>query len=215
MVEELGQDDQVGLLAGDLVDVPHAVATFSSRASALLCIWISARRNVLIVPPLGRAGPAARPARRSARPRPSRGASRSLNAARLMNCPWPGLARELVAVDDHRAADDHRLGNAGHLDALEQVVVARRVVGLDRDRLLLRGVEDDDVGVAADRDRALARIEAEQLRRVGREQLHHPVQVESAGADAELVQDLEPLLDPGRPVRDLGEVVRAPCPSGP
>ena len=58
VVEELGQDDQVGSLARDLVDVPHAVATFSSRASALLCIWMSAKRSVLILP---------RPAARAAR----------------------------------------------------------------------------------------------------------------------------------------------------
>ena len=44
---------------------------------------------------------------------------------------------------------------------------------------LLR-VEDHDVGVRARRDRALARVEPEELRRVRREQLDHPVQRDPA-----------------------------------
>ena len=72
---------------------------------------------------------------------------------------------------------------------------------------LLLGIEDDDVGVGADGERALARVEAEELRRVRREQLDHPVQRDAALADAELVDHLQPVLEPGAAVRDLREVV--------
>ena len=78
-------------------------------------------------------------------------------------------------------------------------------LGRDRDALL--GVEDDDVGVAADRDRPLLRIHPEQLRRVRREQLDHAVQRDPPFAHAEVVDHLQPVLDPDRAVRDLAEVV--------
>ena len=73
----------------------------------------------------------------------------------------------------------------------------------------LLGVEDDEVGVGADRDRPLPRVEAEQLRRVRREQLDHPVQPDPPLADAEVVDHVQPVLEPRPAVRNLREVVAA------
>ena len=70
------------------------------------------------------------------------------------------------------------------------------------------GSKIDDVGVGADRERALARVEAEQLRGVRREQLDHAVERDPPLADAERVDHLQPVLEPGAAVRDLREVVR-------
>ena len=100
-------------------------------------------------------------------------------------------------------------GEPCHLGALVQVVVRARVVGLGGDRHALLRVEDDDVGVGADGERALARVEPEELRRVRREQLDHPVQRDAPFADAEVVDHLQPVLEPGPAVRDLAEVVHA------
>ena len=52
-------------------------------------------------------------------------------------------------------------------------------------------------------------IEAEELGRVRREQLDHPVERDPALADAELVDHVQPVLEPGPAVRDLREVVAA------
>ena len=100
-------------------------------------------------------------------------------------------------------------GDAGHLGALVEVVVRLRVLRRRRDRVLALRVEDDDVGVGAERDRALARVEAEELRRVRRQQLDHPVERDPALADAEVVDHLQPVLEARAAVRDLREVVLA------
>jgi hypothetical protein len=79
--------------------------------------------------------------------------------------------------------------------------------GRDRDALLR--VEHDDVGVGADGERSLSRVEAEELRRVRAEELDHPVQRDAALAHAEVVDHLQPVLETGATVRDLAEVVDA------
>ena len=75
------------------------------------------------------------------------------------------LGEQLVALDDHVAAQQDDLRRAVHLGALEDVDVRGGVVRLGRDGGAPLGVEDDDVGVAADRDRPLLRIHPEELRR--------------------------------------------------
>src|SRR6185503_6069354 len=116
------------------------------------------------------------------------------------------LDPELAVVDDDRSAHEHRVDVARDLGALVEVVVRLRVLVGDGDRLALRGVEDHAVGVGAGGDRALARVEAEQLGGVRAEQLDHPVARDAALADAEVVDHLAPVLEPGPADRDLREV---------
>ena len=78
-----------------------------------------------------------------------------------------------------------------------------------RDRLLLLRVADDDVGVGADRDRALPRIDVEDLRDVGRGDGDELVHGQPAGLDALGPQDRQPVLEPAGAVRDLAEVADA------
>ncbi len=89
----------------------------------------------------------------------------------------------------------------------KRLLSERRLLRRGRDRHRLLRVEDDDVGVGADRDRPLARVEAEELRRARRQQLDHAVERDAPVADAELVDHLQPVLDPAAAVRDLREVV--------
>ena len=117
------------------------------------------------------------------------------------------LADELVALDDHLAAHEHDLRGALYLSPLEQVVVDVGVVRGGGDRQLLVGIPDDDVGVGARRDRALARVEPEPLRDVRRDELDESVQRDAALAHAEVQQHVQPVLDARAAVRDHLELL--------
>ena len=114
------------------------------------------------------------------------GFSSSPKRARATYWPKPGSTISSSPSTTIVPRSEHRLRRAGDLGALVEVVVRARVLRRRRDRDLLLGVEDDDVRVGADRDRALARVEAEQLRGVRREQLDHAVERDPAVAHAEL-----------------------------
>ena len=136
-------------------------------------------------------------------------ASSSPNFARATYWPIPGEATSSPSSTRTLPRRSTVSGRADDLGALVEVVVDARVLGRRRDRHPLLGIEDHDVGVRADRERALARVEAEELRRVRREQLDHPVERDPAAADAEVVDHLQPVLEPRPAVRDLREVVAA------
>ena len=70
-------------------------------------------------------------------------------------------------------------------------------------------VPDDDVGVGAGQDRALARIEVEDARDVGRGDGDEFVRRQAAGADAVGPQHRHAVFEAAGAVRDLGEVGEA------
>ena len=74
--------------------------------------------------------------------------------------PPAGMAGDAAMFEDNVAAGDRHAGPAGDAPAFEHVVVAGGVHlhGADGPRAVW--VEDDDVGIGADRDRALAWSEA-------------------------------------------------------
>ena len=74
-----------------------------------------------------------------------------------------GAAYEFASVDDGTAAGEDGFGGAFDLDALEHGIVHAHVVGFRADDFFVIGIEDDEVGVGADRDGAFARVEAEEL----------------------------------------------------
>ena len=90
------------------------------------------------------------------------------NGSRLTNRPRPLLASTLPSSNDDRAARQRVARQALHFDAFEHVVVDDRDLLVGADRLRRLRVPDDDVGVGAGQDRALARIEIENARDVGR-----------------------------------------------
>ena len=120
-----------------------------------------------------------------------------------------GLADQIAALDDHLATQQDRVDVADDLGPLVEVVVRLRLLVRGGDRVPLRGVEDDEVRIRADRNRPFARVEPEELRRVRAEQLDHPVERDTALADPEVVDHVQPVLEPRPAVRDLGEVVLA------
>src|SRR5690606_24040238 len=78
------------------------------------------------------------------------------------------LGLHLVLDDRHLPARHDEAGQTGDLDALEDVVIDRRLLLRGTDRFLAPGVPDHEVGIGANEDRALPRIEVEDLGDVGR-----------------------------------------------
>ena len=74
--------------------------------------------------------------------------------------------------------------------------------------VLVFGIPDDDVGVAAGCDDALLRVHPEHARRRGAARLDPPLERQLAGDDA-LVDQLHAVLDAADPVGDRGEVADA------
>ena len=71
------------------------------------------------------------------------------------------------------------------------------------------GIENHQIGVAADGDRSFARIEAEQLRRSGRNQFHKTVHTESSAGHAAGVDQAHAMLYARAAVRNFREIVAA------
>src|SRR6185503_18556590 len=114
--------------------------------------------------------------------------------------------RELAVANDDRAARQDDLGRALDLATLVARVVDVHVVGLRRDRVPAGRVVDDDVGVGADGDGALARVHPEQLRRGGGGDLDPAFAADATADDAAVVEQVEPVLDAREAVGDLAEV---------
>src|SRR5450830_1647866 len=78
------------------------------------------------------------------------------------------LDAQIALHIDQATLADGVAGHAGDGLALEDVVVAQRVLGLDRQGLGGAGVPDHQIGIGAGGHAALARVQVEQLGRIGR-----------------------------------------------
>src|SRR5258705_2673460 len=103
-------------------------------------------------------------------------ALQELSATNLAN----KLTTASLYLPPHR---DHAWPPAS-LPSLVRVVIDVRVTAFLRKGAAIARIVDDDVGVAAELDRAFAGIELEQLGRLGRACVHHGLQPQSARRDA-------------------------------
>ena len=115
----------------------------------------------------------------------------------------------LSVLEDDLAVGDDDSGHAEDGHALEYVEVVGLMVVGDADGAAGLGVPDDDVGVGALGDAALARIDVERLGGVGAGHGHEAARVHLARAYALLPHDAHALFDAVDAVGDLGEVVFA------
>ena len=83
-------------------------------------------------------------------------------------------------------------------------------MGFGADGVFAIGIEDHEIGVAADGDGAFARIEAEEFCRRGGDQFDEAVHAEAALGDAAGVDQAHAVLDAGAAVGNFGEVVACP-----
>src|SRR5581483_6003412 len=122
--------------------------------------------------------------------------------------PAPGLARELAVPGHHLAARQRQDRPAPQGEAVERVVAGARVEPALVDPAGRGGIEQDHVGVAADRDGALLRVEPEDAGGVRGERGHERLQRDPPLAHALRVDHRHLGLEPGHPVGHAGEVVR-------
>src|SRR5579871_3267948 len=81
------------------------------------------------------------------------------------------------------------------------------MVCLGADRMLARGIEDDEVGIASYRNRSLSRIEAKQLRRRCCYQLYEAVDREPSPGNAAGIDQAHAMFHARAAVRDLRKIV--------
>src|SRR5579859_4559 len=119
------------------------------------------------------------------------------------------LAFPLSILDEDAPTREHDARHSDDLHAFIEVVVGAVVGGLRLDGVLRFGVPDDDIRVAAGRDDALARVDAEELGGVGAAQLDPAVEGEASATHALGVEDHHAVFDAGDAVGDLREIAFA------
>src|ERR1019366_4907273 len=119
------------------------------------------------------------------------------------------FAEELSAIHDDLAAREHGARVAGDFVAFEHGVIDAHVMSGGADGIERVGVPDDEVGVAAGGDFALAGIHAEDARRGGGGEFHEAIERELTLVDAVVIHELQAVLDAGTAVGNLGEIVLA------
>ena len=117
-----------------------------------------------------------------------------------------GTAQKLVRSSTTRPRESTMSGMPVTLDALEHRVVHSHVVSLGADRVFALGIEDHEIGVAADRDRSFARIQTKKLRRSGGNQFDKSIHAETSLGDAAGINQTHAMFNAGPAVWNLGEV---------
>src|SRR5262245_20434611 len=112
---------------------------------------------------------------------------------------------ELASVPDGAAARDGPRDPALDLETLEDAAIGVGMVSPRAQLPLPLRIEQHHVRVHPDRDRSLA-SEPEDASWRGAAELHHAGEIEVSRAHAVGVEQREPILDPRRAVRNLGEV---------
>ena len=107
------------------------------------------------------------------------------------------------------SADGDDARPAFELPAFERAVVDVHLLRLLADLAAVFGIVDDQIGVAAQGDRALAREQAEELGGLRAAGVDERVQVDAAALDAVGVDEIHAIFDAGNAVGDLGEIVAA------
>ena len=139
----------------------------------------------------------ATPSSRRSRGRPAepRGPHPRLNVPRFTNRRRPSCPTYCPFSTTTFPRDRTWRRRADHLAPLEGRVVDPHVQRLLAEHVALLGVPHEEVGVGADGDRALPRVEAEDLRGRGRRDLDEAVHRDPPRAHAAVPQQVEPRLD--------------------
>ena len=121
----------------------------------------------------------------------------------------PGAAEKLVSFHHHAAAGENDVGHACYLNAFEHRVIHAHVVSPGADGVFALGVENHEIGVAADGDRSLARIQAKEFCRSRGDEFDESIHAETSLRNAAGINQAHAMLNAGTTVRNLGEIVAA------
>ncbi len=113
------------------------------------------------------------------------------------------LPHELITINNPLTAHPYPRGRSAHAHTLEEIVVNRHVVGSRTDGTVDARVEEQNIGVGADSERAFARVESKQLGRIGRSQFDVSIERDPPLSHTDLMEDHHPILDGRNPGRDM------------
>src|SRR5580704_16882903 len=102
------------------------------------------------------------------------------------------------------AAHGHQGRSPFYGHAFEAVIVVVDVLGLDADRAAIVGVEDNEIGIAAEGDGALARKEAEKFCGTGAGEIYETIKID-AFSFPHGVEQIDAILDTGNAVGNVYE----------
>src|SRR6202034_400855 len=119
------------------------------------------------------------------------------------------FADKFSVFDNRTPARKHAFRQPLHFDSLEHRVIDLHMMRRCADHLFGIRIEHDEIGIRADGDRALARIESEKLRRSGGDKLHETIRRKSSGVHSAAVNQTQAVLDARATVGNLREVVPA------
>src|SRR5271170_6387659 len=116
-------------------------------------------------------------------------------------------SQKLIPFHNHTAARQHGIGHTRNLNSLEHRIVNAHMMSLYTDGVLAVRIEDHQVRIADDGDRALARIQTKKLRGSGRNQLYKAVHAESPPGNAARIDQAQAVLNSGTAIRNLCEII--------
>src|SRR5260370_12328463 len=120
-----------------------------------------------------------------------------------------GAADEFAGIDDGAAAGEDGCGRALDADALKHGIVHAHVVGFGADDFFVIGIEDHQVGVRANGDGAFARVEAEEFRGRGCNELDKTIRRKMLAVDSAGIHKTQAVLAARAAGRNFGEIVLA------
>ncbi len=132
-----------------------------------------------------------------------------IRGSALQHAAATAFADELAIADLNFAANSHDGRATSDLHAFKTVVIVIGVLRFCGDRAAIIWIVDDEVGVAADGDGALAGEEPEELCGAGAGGVHKAIQGDAAGFDAVGVEKIDAILDAGNAVGNTDEGIFA------
>src|SRR5438445_13721668 len=93
----------------------------------------------------------------------------------LKELPLPCAAQKFIPVNHHAPSREDSIRHTRDLDSLKHRIIHAHVVSFGADGVFAVGIEDNQVGVAADGDRSFSWIEDEELGRSGGNHVYKPV----------------------------------------
>src|SRR5437660_10736776 len=99
----------------------------------------------------------------------------------LKELPLPRAAQKFIPVNHHAPSREDSIRHTRDLDSLKHRIIHAHVVGFGADGVFAVRIEDNQVSVAAYRNRSLAWMQAQELRGSCGKQLDKPVRTETVG----------------------------------